>query len=226
MAAGRPRWQWLQNPHALRLRSTDGIAGSTRGDDDGGPLARLGRPLRSALLSPSQACALGVLQARLSGRVGCAQRWDASHRLPFPWLRTPAAGRRGVPAALAFSSQPGASGLVVFVVHWAWAAWATAAFSGCRFGPSPASADAALLRAERPPSPLSGLPTGAASRRPLPPPRPRVVPAVWVLRPRVPRAVHEAVAPAGSAMPPGVSSGSEVPRFVAGAWGESAEVPQ
>lgn len=72
MAAGRPRWQWLQNPRALRLRSTGGIAGSTRGDDDGGPLARLGRPLCSALLSPSQACALGVLRARLSGRVGCA----------------------------------------------------------------------------------------------------------------------------------------------------------
>lgn len=140
-----------------------------------------------------------------------------------PWLRTPDAGRGDVPPAPARGSQPCASGLVVVVVHSARAAWAAVAFSGGRFSPSPASADTALLRAE--PLPLRLAPSPQA------PPHtgsslldPRVVPAAWVLRPRVPRAAHGAVAPSGS---PGVSSGSEAPRSVAGApQGAPAEPPR
>lgn len=140
-----------------------------------------------------------------------------------PWLRTPDAGRGDVPPAPARGSQPCASGLVVVVVHSARAAWAAAAFSGGHFSPSPASADTALLRAE--PLPLRLAPSPQA------PPHtssslldPRVVPAARVLRPRVPRAAHGAVAPSGS---PGVSSGSEAPRSVAGApQGAPAEPPR
>lgn len=140
-----------------------------------------------------------------------------------PWLRTPDAGRGDVPPAPARGSQPCASGLVVVVVHSARAARAAAAFSGGRFSPSPASADTTLLRAE--PLPLRLAPSPQA------PPHtgssfldPRVVPAARVLRPRVPRAAHGAVAPSGS---PGVSSGSEAPRSVAGApQGAPAEPPR
>lgn len=140
-----------------------------------------------------------------------------------PWLRMPDAGRGDVPPAPARGSQPCASGLVVVVVHSARAAWAAVAFSGGRFSPSPASADTALLRAE--PLPLRLAPSPQA------PPHtgsslldPRVVPAARVLRPRVPRAAHGAVAPSGS---PGVSSGSEAPRSVAGApQGAPAEPPR
>lgn len=98
----------------------------------------------------------------------------------------------------------------------------------CRFlwrplQPSPASADTALLRAEPLPPRLAPSPqapphTGSSLLDP------RVVPAARVLRPRVPRAAHGAVAPSGS---PGVSSGSEAPRSVAGApQGAPAEPPR